>query len=357
MVRNERKLEAGSLRGAFETHGLGIVDLLDRQPGGSYRKKQPGIRVSTACIFSPIDRRLESVSGERPGKSPCVVKHSGRISPAFAHNRNRFYFAQGVVETGSLRVILGCWVLRFLRWACLNLIMALAPTVIAHRGAREAAKENTLPAFRMARELGADWVELDVRRTADGVVVVHHDAHLEDGRMLAQLNSDELPEFVPSLAEALEECHGMGVNIEIKNLPSDPDYDADHLVSDAVAGLVLAYLGPERALVSSFNIDTLDRLHGVDPTIPLAYLYDIGEPASAVARACAHEMSAIHPYDPLVTASLVERAQDEGLQVNVWTVNDAQRMETLVGYGVDGICTDVPDVARTIVDRQTPDPD
>ena len=126
--------------------------------------------------------------------------------------------------------------------------MAPAPTVIAHRGAREAARENTLPAFRLAREFGAEWVELDARRTADGVVVVHHDAQLADGRVLAELTVDELPDFIPSLAEALEECNGMGVNIEIKNLPSDPDYDADHLVSEAVAGLVQAYLGPRAPL-------------------------------------------------------------------------------------------------------------
>ena len=228
--------------------------------------------------------------------------------------------------------------------------MSSAPTVIAHRGAREAAQENTLPAFRLAREFGAEWVELDARRTADGVVVVHHDAQLADGRVLAELTVDELPEFIPSLAEALEECHDMGVNIEIKNLPSDPDYDADHLVSEAVAGLVQAYLGPERTIVSSFNIDTLDRLHAVDPTIPLAYLFAIGDPAMAIARACAHEMTAIHPYDPLVTASLVKRAQDEGLAVNVWTVNDPERMKVLAGFGVDGICTDVPDVARDVLD-------
>ena len=71
--------------------------------------------------------------------------------------------------------------------------MASAPTVIAHRGAREAARENTLPAFRLAREFGAEWVELDARRTADGVVVVHHDAQLADGRVLAELTVDELP--------------------------------------------------------------------------------------------------------------------------------------------------------------------
>lgn len=225
--------------------------------------------------------------------------------------------------------------------------------VIAHRGAREAAAENTLHAFRLARELGADWVELDVRRSADGVAIVHHDAHLPDGRMVRELDYDDLPESIPSLAEALEECEGMGVNIEIKNLRNDPDYDEDHLVSDAVAGLAQAYLGPERVLVSSFNIDVLDRLHEVDPTIPLALLFDIGDPSSAINRAVAHEMSAIHPYDPLVDATIVDRAHAAGLQVNVWTVNDPDRMAELVAMGVDGICTDVPDIGRAVVDRLT----
>ncbi len=223
--------------------------------------------------------------------------------------------------------------------------------VIAHRGAREAAAENTLPAFRLAREFGADWVELDVRRTADGVAIVHHDAHLVDGRIIRDLDYDELPEAIPSLAEALEECDGMGVNIEIKNLRDDPDYDEDHLVSDAVAGLAQAYLGPDRVLVSSFNIDALDRLREVDPTIPLALLFDIGDPNSNIERALAHEMSAIHPYDPLVTATIVDRAHAAGLEVNVWTVNDPERMAELIEMGVDGICTDVPDICRAVVDR------
>ena len=223
--------------------------------------------------------------------------------------------------------------------------------VIAHRGAREAAEENTLHAFRLAREFGADWVELDVRRSSDGVAIVHHDACLPDGRMVRELEYDELPESVPSLAEALEECEGMGVNIEIKNLRNDPDYDEDHLVSEAVAGLVQAYLGPERVLVSSFNIDALDRLHEVAPTIPLALLFDIGDPGSTIDRALAHGMSAIHPYDPLVDATIVDWAHAAGLQVNVWTVNDPDRMAELVAMGVDGICTDVPNIGRAVVDR------
>ena len=72
---------------------------------------------------------------------------------------------------------------------------------MAHRGASAAAPENTVEAFRLARELGADWVELDARLSADGVVVVHHDAHLADGRMLVDLTLDEMPDSVPSLAE------------------------------------------------------------------------------------------------------------------------------------------------------------
>ena len=222
---------------------------------------------------------------------------------------------------------------------------------MAHRGASAAATENTLRAFRIARELGADWVELDVRRTADGVVIVHHDAHLADGRLVAEIESDDLPESVPSLAEALEECDGMGVNIEIKNLPDDPDYDEDHLVVDAVAGLIQAYLGPSRALVSSFNMDSVDRLHRVDPSIPCAWLiYEMTDPASVIGRAVAHEMEAIHPYDVLVDAVFVRRAHDAGLRVNVWTVDQPDRITALVGLGVDGICTNVPELARAIID-------
>jgi len=222
---------------------------------------------------------------------------------------------------------------------------------MAHRGASAAAPENTVEAFRLAGELGADWVELDARLSADGVVVVHHDAHLADGRMLAELTIDEMPDHVPSLAEALEACGDLGVNIEIKNLPDDPDYDADHAVVDAVAGLAQAYLGPERTLISSFNMDSVDRMHRVDPSLPCAWLFfQMTDPASVVDRAVAHEMAAIHPFDNLVDAAMVRRAHEAGLLVNVWTVDDPDRMAALVEMGVDGICTNVPDICRRVVD-------
>src|SRR3954466_8935464 len=103
--------------------------------------------------------------------------------------------------------------------------------VIAHRGASAAAPENTVEAFHLAKELGADWVELDARRTADGAVVVHHDAHLADGRAIVDLRRSDLPAHVCDLADALDACDGMSVNIEIKNWPDDVDFDP----TDAVA--------------------------------------------------------------------------------------------------------------------------
>ena len=223
--------------------------------------------------------------------------------------------------------------------------------MVAHRGASAAAPENTVEAFCAARDLGADWVELDVRRTADGVAVVHHDAHLPDGRRIGELNAEDLPSHVPGLAEALEACEGMGVVVEIKNLPGDPDFDHDNLVAFAVAGLVAAYLEPERVVVSSFNVATIAAVKVVDPEIPIALVCGITDPASAVARALAHSMSAVHPYDTMCTPYFVDKAHSSGLDVFAWTVNDPGRMGHLVDMGVDGIITDYPDRARAVVDR------
>lgn len=230
--------------------------------------------------------------------------------------------------------------------------LAAVTLVIAHRGASAAARENTVEAFRLAGELGADWVELDARVCGDGVVVVHHDACLPDGRVISTVPFAELPEHVPSLAEALEACGDLGVNIEIKNLPDDPDHDAQPVVVDAVAGIVQAYLGVDRTIVSSFDMGAVDRLHTVDPTIPVGWLtVDLGDPARAVERAVAHEMSTLHPYDGLVDAALVRRVHEAGLGLHVWTVDDPDRMRTLVEWGVDGIITNLPDVGRRVVDE------
>src|SRR5687767_5361090 len=128
------------------------------------------------------------------------------------------------------------------------------PVIIAHRGAARPGShpENTVAAFRRARALAADWVELDVRRTGDAQIVVHHDPHLADGRPIVSLRRDDVPSEVPDLAAALAACAGMGVNIEIKNFATEPDFDPAHWLSQAVVDAVRRADPPVSVLVSSF---------------------------------------------------------------------------------------------------------
>ena len=221
-----------------------------------------------------------------------------------------------------------------------------SPLVIAHRGASVRERENTVRAFEVAAELGADWVELDVRRSADGVIVVHHDATYHDGRLLRSLTSDELPDDIPSLAEAFEACGDLGVNIEIKNLPEDPDFDNQHEVADAVAGMVHAYRPLDKVLVSSFNIDDVDRIRSIDPSIPTAWIFfEMSSVAQIIDRAVAHGLDAVNPYFGFVDTAFVEKAHGAGLKVFPWTVDDPERIVELAEQGVGGVITTVPAVA------------
>ncbi|HEX3426460.1 MAG TPA: glycerophosphodiester phosphodiesterase [Acidimicrobiales bacterium] len=114
--------------------------------------------------------------------------------------------------------------------------------VLAHRGASHAAPENTLEAFAVARRLGADGVELDVRRSADGELVVHHDAEVAGRGPVSSLAAAELPPAVPSLEAALRACSGLVVNIELKDLPGEPGFDPTYPLPQAVARLVAEVL-------------------------------------------------------------------------------------------------------------------
>jgi glycerophosphoryl diester phosphodiesterase len=224
--------------------------------------------------------------------------------------------------------------------------------VIAHRGASAAAPENTLEAFRLARTLGADWVELDARRTADGRVVVHHDAELADGRVICQHDRAELPAAVPELADALDACEGMSINIEIKNWPADPDFDQQERVAAQVVQLVQDRSMVDRVLISCFHYPTIERIRQLSPAIPTAFLHLLIDRSwhdlAADVAAAGHR--ALHPWDGLVDAALVGAAKAHGLDVNVWTVDDPDRMAQLIALGVDGLCTNVPDFARSVVD-------
>lgn len=228
--------------------------------------------------------------------------------------------------------------------------------VIAHRGASAAAPENTLEAFGLARELGADWVELDVRRTADSTLAILHDPLLPDGRAVAALAGDELPWHVPDLSSALDACAGMNVNIEIKNWPEDPDFDPELRLAERVVEEVVGRGDQGMVLVSCFHLPTLDHVRELDPTIPTALLHGPvfgtwGELAGLVAE---HGHGALHPWSHVVDRWYMRAAIEAGLEVNVWTVDRADRMRELISLGVDGICTNVPDVARAVLDGEAP---
>lgn len=221
--------------------------------------------------------------------------------------------------------------------------VANVTNVIAHRGASRAEPENTVAAFRRAAAMGADGVELDVRRTADGELVIHHDAHLGDGRVIVGTPRRELAALA-SFGDALDACAGMFVNIEIKNDPDDPDFDPD----DAVAVAVLEALAgrPEPAehwLISCFRAETVARCRALAPEVPTAWLTTSCS-ADDVARTAAAGHAAIHPWEPALTEAAIAAAHDAGLRVNTWTCNDPARAVELARWGIDGICTDVPDV-------------
>ena len=224
------------------------------------------------------------------------------------------------------------------------------PRVIAHRGASSTHQENTLDAFRAAGELGADGIELDVRRSADNVLVIHHDAQLSDGRLIYELNADQLPSYVPTLVEALDASGDLWVNIEIKNHPGDADYDEEMGISLGVAALVSAFDIAGRVLISSFDFESVLRIREVDGSIPIGWLvWGQANPAMLIARAKAHNFDAIHPHDAMVDASFVRMAHEANLAVNVWTVDDPSRIEALTKLGVDGIVTNSPAVGAKAV--------
>ena len=231
------------------------------------------------------------------------------------------------------------------------------PLVLAHRGARTVALENTLEAFRVAIEQQADGVELDVHRTADDALVVHHDADAPDLGVLAEVPLDRIrarrPD-IPTLVEVLDACAGSLVNVEIKNLPGDADY----YETDRVAALVVEVLerrrGRDEVLVSSFNLSTVNRVRALDPEARTAFLVMLGiDPFDALALCADQGHEALHPFSGLMmddaAVAVMQRARALGLAVNVWTVNEVREIERLASVGVDAIITDVPDVARRVI--------
>ncbi len=216
--------------------------------------------------------------------------------------------------------------------------------VLAHRGASRAARENTPAAFRLADEMGADGVELDVRLAPDGRLVVHHDALPDDPARLAAL---------PDLAEVLDACGDrLLVNVEIKNFEREAGYDPELAVVEPTVDELLrrGEADAHRWLISSFSWATIGRCRDVAPSIPTAYLV-VDATDEECRRTAAAGHAAIHPWAESLTAEAVRRCRAAGLAVNTWTCNDRRRLVELAEIGVDGVCTDVPDEALDALGR------
>jgi glycerophosphoryl diester phosphodiesterase len=230
------------------------------------------------------------------------------------------------------------------------------PAIIAHRGASRARPENTLAAFAHAKELGADGVELDVRTSADGALVVHHDARLADGRALITTVAAELPPAVPTLAAALDTCRGIMVNVEVKSSSRDPDHVAMPDTVAAVGDELRSHVAEgghdtSDLLVTSFDPEAVALMRRLAPELPVGQLVlDAMKLSPLMEEVVALGGVAINPWDPLVDGAFVADAHRLGLAVNVWTVDDPGRIRQLAAEGVDGIITNVPDLAREALD-------
>ena len=226
--------------------------------------------------------------------------------------------------------------------------------VYAHRGASAAEPENTVAAFRAAARMGADGVELDVRRTADGGAAVVHDATLADGRPVAAVRLDQVPPEVPRLEEALDACAGLVVNVEVKNAPWDADFDPDEALADLVVRTLADRDGRDRVIVSSFGEGAVARVRELDAALPTALLTAVltdDQVDGLVEQVAAAGHVALHPHHLTVTPHLLGRCREAGLAVNTWTVDEPDRISALAALGVDGVVTNVPEVALRALGR------
>lgn len=240
--------------------------------------------------------------------------------------------------------------------------------VWAHRGASAYAPENTLPAFALAVEMKADGVELDVHLTKDGEVLVCHNDTINDtsdksGRIpdmtLAEIREANFAfryhdtkytdkyGFVtaPTLDEVYELLAptGLTVNVELKS-------GEDELLSRCIR-LAKEYKMTDKVYYSDFNHVDLMRLHEVSPDVPTAPLYfhrlgKVWDYAGLIGA------SAIHPdFGQLYEVpETVRECHARGIRVNPWTVDSEEHMKKLTELGVDALITDLPDVARRIVE-------
>jgi glycerophosphoryl diester phosphodiesterase len=240
--------------------------------------------------------------------------------------------------------------------------------VVAHRGASAQAPENTMEAFRLAVEAGADAIELDVQLSQDGQLALIHDdtvdrttdgaGHVDGFSMDGLRHFDAGARFtaadgttpfagvglkIPTLPEVLDWLpDGVGLVVEIKARAAVPK------VIEALRGRPVREQG--LASVISFDEASIDEAHALDPGLTTGYLLVPYQPLEPALRwAVEHGHAAVHPWEGdlgLDPAPALSQGIAYGRQMGCYVVNDPDRMKHLAVYGLWGFVTDVPDVAR-----------
>jgi glycerophosphoryl diester phosphodiesterase len=206
---------------------------------------------------------------------------------------------------------------------------------------------NTIDALQAVIATGVDGVEFDVRRSADGVLVLHHDAEVDGVGLVSQLTRAELPDWIPDLDAVLDVCAGLVVNIEVKNLSIDPDRDPEERTAIAVANVVRRRRLHANAVVSSFSMASLDAVRSIDDSITTARLtLPQGDQSALAAKALGRVHRVFHPHCAGVSAELVETLHSQGMRITPWAVDDVATFEAMAGLGVDAVITDDPAAVR-----------
>lgn len=243
------------------------------------------------------------------------------------------------------------------------------PIILAHRGASAYAPENTLSAFRLAMDQGADGVELDVTLSADGVPVIIHDDSLNrttsgqgpvSQHSLAKLKALDAGysshfgarfsgERIPTLEEAFASLPAPAIiNVELKR-----DRSAGKELARRVVALIHQHALADRVLISSFQFSSLRQVKALDAALPVGLLYDSALAGPRLARCLAGSLAheAHHPSFDRLNQAGIAWYHAQGWRVNTWTVNDEADLKRLAAAGVDGLITNRPDAAAAAIGR------
>jgi len=225
--------------------------------------------------------------------------------------------------------------------------------VVAHRGASAYEPENTMSAFRRALAMGADAIELDIRQSADGVIVVIHDENLKRvsgiEKRVRDCTYDELSririfnsETIPKLEDVLSEFgNKTTLFIEIKEAG----------LEEKLVSLLRQHSVIDNVLVISFLYTTLAKVKELEPRIEVGLLtFKTPLPLKEGKKLNAF---AILPRFNIVTPRTIQMIRAYGFRTYVWTINDLSLALRMIGYGVDGIVTDRPDIKYELTKQQT----